>query len=1100
MTSSGGDYSAGTIFSTDVNGNNHSVDYSIFRHDGQQPNEICQASNGLLYGITTSGGNNNDGVLFSFDPTNSNYTKLLDFNGTNNGSNPTGNLFQANNGLLYGMTISGGTNNLGVIFSYNPSTATYSKLLDFDGFNNGRNPRGSLIQASNGLIYGMTYGGGTNDMGVIFSFNPANSNYTKLFDFNGTASGSNPFGSLMQASNGLLYGMTNNGGTNNFGVIFSYDPVLETYTKLMNFDGTNSGGGPNGSLIEVSSGLVCGMTSSGGTLNKGVLFSYDIALETYSKLLDFDGLNNGSNPHGCLTKSNDGLIYGTTFSGGFYNMGVFFSYNPSTNAYSKVLDFNGNINGAYPYSGIISSNTNGILYGVTNSGGIGNFGIIFSYNTDNSIYSKLFDFGWGPTGSFPLDNVVQANNGKLYGMTRFGGTNNRGVIFSYEPSTSSYTKLHDFNETNGSFPCSSLMQASDGHLYGMTLEGGANNMGVIFSYDPVTSTYSKLLDFDGSNNGQNPYGSLMQATNGLLYGMTSSGGTNNLGVIFSYNPITDTYIKLLDFDGTNTGRYPKGSLIQASNGQLYGMTSWGGTSNRGIIFSYNPDTGFFTKLLDFNGANNGRYPLGSLTQAIDGLLYGMTSEGGINNLGVLFSYDPAVSTYNKLLDFDGAASGSNPKGNLLQASNGLIYGMTYQGGTNDIGVLFEYNPAISIYTKKLDFIGSNGSSPYGSIIEVCYPTINTVSTSDCDSYTWAENGQTYTVSGTYTVVSGCHTEELVLSITNSTINTTTTSACDSYTWSENGQTYTASGTYTVVTGCHTEELVLTITNSTNNTTTASACDSYTWAENGQTYTASGTYTLVTGCHTEELVLTITNSTINTTTTSACDSYTWAENGQTYTVSGTYTVVSGCHTEELVLSITNSTTNTTTTSACDSYIWVENGQTYTTSGTYTVVTGCHTEELELTINQVSDITTSLLNETITASNTNATYQWLDCDNGNAAITDATNQSFTATANGNYAVEITENGCTATSACVAVWSVGLDENGVMQRISLYPNPTSGLFFMESNLVGKNYTITDMHGRVIAQSTIDNTLMQINLENEADGIYFIRIDTQVLKLVKQ
>ncbi len=172
----------------------------------------------------------------------------------------------------------------------------------------------------------------------------------------------------------------------------------------------------------------------------------------------------------------------------------------------------------------------------------------------------------------------------------------------------------------------------------------------------------------------------------------------------------------------------------------------------------------------------------------------------------------------------------------------------------------------------------------------------------CDTYTWAVNGTTYTASGTYTSVTGCATEILVLTITPSTSNTTTTSACDTYTWSVNGTTYTASGTYTSVTGCATEILVLTITPSTSNTTTISACDTYTWAVNGTTYTASGTYTSVTGCATEILVLTITPSTSNTTTITACSSYTWSVNGQTYSASGTFTSVNGCATDILVLTI------------------------------------------------------------------------------------------------------------------------------------------------------------------------------------------------------
>jgi hypothetical protein len=198
-------------------------------------------------------------------------------------------------------------------------------------------------------------------------------------------------------------------------------------------------------------------------------------------------------------------------------------------------------------------------------------------------------------------------------------------------------------------------------------------------------------------------------------------------------------------------------------------------------------------------------------------------------------------------------------------------------------------------------------------------------------------------------VTGCATETLVLTITPSTNNTTTVSECDSYTWAVNGTTYTVSGTYTNVVGCATETLVLTILQSGNNTTTQSACDSFTWSVNGTTYTTSGTYTSVTGCSTETLVLTITPSTNNTTTQSACDSFTWSVNGTTYTTSGTYTSVTGCATETLVLTITPSTTNTTTETACSSYTWSVNGTTYTVSGTYTNVVGCATEILVLTVN-------------------------------------------------------------------------------------------------------------------------------------------------------
>jgi uncharacterized repeat protein (TIGR03803 family) len=98
---------------------------------------------------------------------------------------------------------------------------------------------------------------------------------------------------------------------------------------------------------------------------------------------------------------------------------------------------------------------------------------------------------------------MQANDGKLYGTTAKGGNRFDGVIFSFDPSTSTYTKLKDF-DFNGINPWGSLMQASDGKLYGMTNRGGTSDLGVIFSFDPSSSTYTKLIDYNGAN-GANPY-------------------------------------------------------------------------------------------------------------------------------------------------------------------------------------------------------------------------------------------------------------------------------------------------------------------------------------------------------------------------------------------------------------------------------------------------------------------------------------------------------------------------------------------------------------------------------------------------------------------
>ncbi|WP_068841732.1 beta strand repeat-containing protein [Flavobacterium chilense] len=141
--------------------------------------------------------------------------------------------------------------------------------------------------------------------------------------------------------------------------------------------------------------------------------------------------------------------------------------------------------------------------------------------------------------------------------------------------------------------------------------------------------------------------------------------------------------------------------------------------------------------------------------------------------------------------------------------------------------------------------------------------------------------------------------------TPSTSSTQTVTACGTYTWAEDGNTYTTSGTYTHTVGCDTKTLNLTITPPTSSAQTVSVCDTYTWAEDGNTYTTSGTYTHTVGCDTKTLNLTITPSTSSAQTVSVCDTYTWAEDGNTYTTSGTYTHTVGCNTKTLNLTINNS---------------------------------------------------------------------------------------------------------------------------------------------------------------------------------------------------
>ena len=318
----------------------------------------------------------------------------------------------------------------------------------------------------------------------------------------------------------------------------------------------------------------------------------------------FDNIN-GTAPIGGLTLAGNGKLYGATLLGGYNNSCVIFSYNPSTGIATNIYDF-----AAFPqygddaHSEMILAN-NGKMYGLCNYGGLHNKGTIFELDTLNN-YTDLLDFT-DSTGAVPWGKLLQASNGLLYGMTSKGGANNIGTIFSYNITTHAYTTLYSFTSATGDplYGYLGLMQATNGKLYGMTESGGTLGFGVIFSFDIATNIYTDIHNFNGTQ-GADPEGTLMQASNGKLYGMTDQGGTGN-GVLFSYNISTNTFSDLLNFNGTQGGR-PRRTLTQASNGKLYGTTYKGGINNIGVAFSFNIANNTYTKLIDFNNSSTGSYP------------------------------------------------------------------------------------------------------------------------------------------------------------------------------------------------------------------------------------------------------------------------------------------------------------------------------------------------------------------------------------------------------------------------------------------------------------------------------------------------------------
>jgi uncharacterized repeat protein (TIGR03803 family) len=242
-------------------------------------------------------------------------------------------------------------------------------------------------------------------------------------------------------------------------------------------------------------------------------------------------------------------------------------------------------------------------------------------------------------------------------------------------------------------------------LYGTTTRGGAYDQGVIFEYNVQSGIYTKKFDFDGIN-GVYPNGGMIKASNGKLYGVTRSGGLYDFGVLYEFDPVTTTFTRKVDFNYSN-GREPRAALVEAG-GKLYSTTSEGGTYNEGVLFEYDLSTSTLVKRYDF-GLSNGSRPHSGVIVVSDKLL-GVAMNGGSTNSGVLYEYDLLTSTYAKKFDF-GAQNGKYPHCTLTMAANGKLYGTALEGGANGFGVLFEYDMAASTYTKKVDFTGANGQSP-----------------------------------------------------------------------------------------------------------------------------------------------------------------------------------------------------------------------------------------------------------------------------------------------------------------------------------------------------------------------------------------------------
>ncbi len=386
----------------------------------------------------------------------------------------------------------------------------------------------------------------------------------------------------------------------------------------------------------------------------------------------------------------------------------------------------GTADGMYPTAALVSDKS-GNLYGTTSEGGNstvcgifgGSCGVVFQLTPVSGggwTETVLYEFTGGADGGTPYDTLVIDDKGNLYGTASVGGASNMGTVFELSPSSNgawTETVLHSFaGGSDGANPRAGLILKQN-KLYGTTMSGGTGTQcgffggpcGTVFELarDKTGWTESVLYSFTGTGgDGGVPYAGVTVGKNGNLYGTTFQNGTNGCGTVFELKHAKGTWAEntLYEFTGGNDGKASYGGVIFDPEGNLYGVTSQGGTGGGGTVFELMPGKAGWalTTLHAFTGSPDGSYSEAGLVLRGKNL-YGTTFGGGTGSACGPFGGSPCGTAFkvhhgkkgwaeSVLYSFLGGADGALPEGSLTFDRAGTLYGTTFGGGIGD-GVVFE---------------------------------------------------------------------------------------------------------------------------------------------------------------------------------------------------------------------------------------------------------------------------------------------------------------------------------------------------------------------------------------------------------------------------
>lgn len=380
----------------------------------------------------------------------------------------------------------------------------------------------------------------------------------------------------------------------------------QTFTALGNFNGRN---GTNPLYVTLDSGgNVYGTTYYGGKsqgLGAGTVFkaTHYGSHWILTTLYNFYGHADGGNPYSGVIFGPDGALYGAASAGGSYGHGVVYKLRPSptecaaaecTWTETVLYNFNGASDGEAPQGNLVFDRA-GNLYGTTLSGGPGGSGSVYELTPSQGHWTLTVIHGFtnSSDGGEPANGVI-FEAGNLYGTTVSGGSNSLGVVYEFTPGSPGWTEtvLHNFAGGDDGQVGAGLTFDSRGNLFGFTEDGGSAGWGITFELQPFNGgyNYSVIYTFEPQPGGAPGYITVPVVDNaGNLYGSGTSGGSGEAGVIFELTPAQGSwnFIPLHDFSGPD-GDEPGGGLALDAQGNLYGTVEYGGTGGDGVVWEVTP--------------------------------------------------------------------------------------------------------------------------------------------------------------------------------------------------------------------------------------------------------------------------------------------------------------------------------------------------------------------------------------------------------------------------------------------------------------------------------------------------------------------------------